>query len=315
MLEYVVRRFASFVIVLLILALFAFSLVHMIPGDAALVMLGEEATPTTIEALRQDLGLDQPLYVQFYRWVQGILLRGDFGTSVYVPRSVAQDIAQRLPVSFSLAAFTVMISAFVGVPAGIVAAIKHGSWVDRLTIAATTIAVSMPEFWLGLMFVVLFAVQLRWFPSGGYVPLSESIGGFLRSLFLPSLALGLKWAALVARMSRSSMLDVMHEDYVNTARAKGLPEKVVLLKHVLRNAIVPIITVLGLIFGVALGGAIVIETIFTLPGVGRLLINSIARRDFPIIQGAILIYGLLFCLVNFGIDILYVYLDPRIKYG
>ena len=313
MLAYSLRRFGSFALVLLLVSVFAFSLAHLMPGDPAFVLLGQEATKAEIEALREDMGLNDPLLVQYGQWLGGAI-RGDLGRSLYGPRFVADEIIAKFPVTASIALFTLIIACTVGISAGIVAALKQGTWLDRLSIAIATLGISIPEFWLGLTLILVFSVMLGWFPVGGYVPLRENPARYFLSITLPSLALGLKWAALVARMTRTALLEVLNEDYVRTARSKGLRETSVVVKHAIRNAMIPIVTVVGLVFGITLGGAIIIETVFNLPGTGRLLINAISRRDYGFIQGIVLCYGGFYCIVNLLVDLAYVYLDPRIKY-
>jgi len=284
------------------------------PGDPAFVLLGQEATKAEIEALREEMGLNDPLLFQYGRWLGGVI-RGNLGRSLYSPRQVAGEIVAKLPVTASVALFTLFISCTVGISAGITAAIRRGTWLDRLSIGVATVGISIPEFWLGLTLILVFSVMLGWFPTGGFVPLHEDPARYLLSITLPSLALGLKWAALVARMTRTALLEVLNEDYVRTARSKGLRETTVVVKHAIRNAMIPIVTVVGLVFGITLGGAIIIETVFNLPGTGRLLINAISRRDYAFIQGIILCYGGFYCVINLLVDLTYVYLDPRIKYS
>jgi peptide/nickel transport system permease protein len=312
---YIVRRVGSFLITLFTLSVFAFGLLQMVPGDAISMMLGEEATPQSVEELREELGLNRPLLQQYFDWVGGIVTRGDFGRSMFVPTTVTRELARRLPITLGIAVYSVLVAAVVGIPAGMIAAIWQGSAWDRLTVAMSTLALSVPGFWLGLNLLLLFAVVLRWFPSGGIGSFSESPLSWIQALTLPSMAIGLKWAGLLTRMTRSSLLEVVREDYVTTARAKGLSEGKVLIRHALRNGIIPIVTVVGMIVGLALGGAVITERVFNLPGTGSLLINAITRRDLMIAQGVILLYGVGFCVVNLIVDLLYVYLDPRIRYS
>ena len=313
MLSYTINRIASTLIVLLLIAVFAFFLIRLAPGDPVLVMLGEEATEEAHVRLREQLGLDKPLHIQFFDWMKQVLA-GNLGKSIYMERTVTETLMRKLPITMTIAVATVFIAAIIGIPVGVLAAVKRLTWIDNLLSASATIGISIPGFWLGLNLILVFAVYLRWLPVGGYVPLSEDPVLYLKSMFLPSFALGIKWSALVVRMSRSCMLEVLRQDYMNTARSKGLTEKIVVLKHGFRNAVIPIVTVLGLVFGLALGGAIIIETVFSIPGVGRLLILSINRRDFMVVQGIILVKGFIFAMVNLFVDLSYAFIDPRIRY-
>jgi len=312
-LRYSAKRVSSSLIVVVLISVFAFALVRLAPGDAALVMLGEESTPEAVAKLREYLGLDRPLILQYFTWAKQVF-RGDLGVSVYMETTVAEVVVTKFPVTLAIAVATVLIAAGVGIPLGIIAAVKRLTWIDQAISTVSIMGLSVPSFWLGLNLMLVFAVWLRWFPTGGCVPASEGFFPFLKSIFLPSFALGIKWSALVVRMTRSCMLEILGRDFMQTARAKGLRESVVVLKHGFRNAVIPIVTVLGLVFGLALGGAIIIETVFSIPGIGRLLVFSIARRDYSVVQGIILIIGLNFTAVNLLVDLTYGMIDPRIKY-
>jgi peptide/nickel transport system permease protein len=313
MLPYLVRRLGATVPVLLVVSAVVFSLIHLTPGDPVSIMLREESDPATAAALRRELGLDRPLPVQYLTWL-GRAVRGELGRSIRTNQPVTEAIRDRLPVTLWLAAAATALALLVALPAGIVSAVRRNSVAD---VAGTLVAlsgVSLPNFWLAILLIFLFSVTLGWLPPLGYVsPLRDPSGG-LRSLLLPAITLGTAMAAIVMRMTRSSLLEVLQLDYVRTARAKGLAERPVLLRHALRNALVPVVTVVGLQAGALLGGAIITETIFALPGVGRLLVDAIFQRDFPIVQGVVLLLALNFLLVNLLVDLAYAWLDPRIRY-
>jgi peptide/nickel transport system permease protein len=292
----------------------SFLLIHIIPGDPAAVMLGTDATPQEIEKLREDLGLNEPLHVQFYRWISRVL-RGDLGDSFFMGRPVAVALMERLPATILLAVAALFFAILIGMPAGIIAAVKQGSVIDQLVMVIALIGVSLPSFWIGLNLILVFSVNLRWLPSGGYVPLTENFIDGLRCLLMPAFALGFMQAALIARMTRSSMLEVLRQDYIRTARSKGLSEQVVVGLHALKNAMIPILTVIGTAFGVLLGGAVIVETVFAYPGIGRLVVSAVQRRDYPVIQGALLLISAIYVLVNLLVDVLYTLIDPRIKYN
>jgi peptide/nickel transport system permease protein len=311
---YVVRRLLALVPVLLIVATTGFFLIYLTPGDPAAVMLGPDATTDDLENLRRIMGLDEPLVVQLARWY-GRTLRGDLGYSIFLQRPVLQAIAERLEPTTLLTALALLVAVALGIPAGVVAAVRRNTWLDQLSMGVALLGVSIPGFWLGLNLILLFSVYLGAFPVAGYVPIAESPSGALRSLVLPAITLGIGAAALIARMTRSSMLEVLGQDYVRTARAKGNRERRVIFGHALRNAMIPTITVIGLALGGLLSGAIVTETVFALPGVGRLVISSVLRRDYPVVQGVLMFIAAVYVLVNLLIDVLYLYLDPRVKYA
>jgi peptide/nickel transport system permease protein len=311
--RYIARRLWSLLPVLFVVATVVFFLVHLTPGDPAAVILGADATPEALAELRARLGLDQPLPVQFARWCVRVL-RGDLGESLFLRRPVTQAIAERLEPTFLLAGLATLIAVLIGIPTGVLAAVYHNSWLDRLCMGIAIFGVSMPNFWLGLNLIFLFALTLALLPVSGYVPLADNALHTLRFLLLPAFALGFPQSALIARMTRGSMLDVLSQDYIKTARAKGLRELVVLYKHALKNTMITVLTVIGLVLAITLSGSVVIETVFGLPGIGRLIINSVLRRDYPVIQGAVLFIAASYVLVNLLIDVLYVYLDPRITY-
>jgi peptide/nickel transport system permease protein len=310
---YILNRLLTLIPTLLIVATVGFLLIHLAPGDPVALMLGEEADLRDVELLRRELGLDQPILVQLVRWF-GRLFRGDLGYSLFLHRPVLTAIIERLECTLLLTFYSLVISVGLGVIMGIVAAVKHNTIIDQSMMVVSLLGLSMPSFWLGLMLIWLLALGLRWFPSSGYIPLAEGVIANMRSLFLPSLTLGFIGAAPIARMIRSSMLEVLNLDYIRTARAKGLKEGSVILTHAFRNALIPTVTMVGMTVGGLLAGAIIVETVFALPGVGRLVISSIARRDFPAIQGVLIFTASIFVVVNLIVDVLYVYLDPRVKY-
>lgn len=314
MLNYTVRRLISSIPVLLIVAVMVFTLIHMIPGNPAAVMLGSDATQAEVDALTQKLGLDQPILTQMLRWFGG-MLRGDMGDSIYYGRPVTQVLAERLEPTFLIVGYAILVAMAIGVPLGVLAAVNHNGMLDKLCMIVSMVGISCPSFWLGLNLVILLAVQHSIFPSVGYIPVGE--GGLFTALYyitLPSLALGLQRSASIARVTRSSMLDVLNNDYVRTARAKGLGELVVIAKHTLKNAMNPILTQVGMSLAQLIGGAVVIETIFNIPGLGLLAFDSLKRRDYPMIQGHILFVALAYILINLVIDLMYRAFDPRVDY-
>ncbi len=313
MIGYIVRRLFGVVPVLILVALGSFLLVHLVPGDPAMVMLGSDATPEQLRSLRTQMGLDRSLPEQFLIWVREAV-RGNLGESFFLGRPVTQALMERLPATMQLAVLSLVFSLLIGIPAGIAAAIRQNSWWDQAVMVTAMGGISIPSFWLGLALILVFSVQLGWLPSGGYVPLWEEFGAGLRALVLPAVSLGFMQAALIARMTRSSMLEVLRQDYVRTARSKGVREWGVIVKHTLKNAMIPVITTIGTAFGVLLGGAVIVEIVFTYPGLGRLVVLAVQRRDYPLVQGALLLTSVIYVLVNLAVDLLYSVFDPRIKY-
>lgn len=313
MLTYIARRLLTAIPVLLLVSLIAFLIMRLVPGDAASVLAGPSATPDEIETLRMALGLDRPAHVQLATWYWR-LLNGDLGDSFTLGRSVWQAIAERAPVTLSLSLYALVLTVVAGILLGIVAAARQNTWIDGTAMAVALVGVSLPNFWLGLMFIFIFAVLLGWFPSGGYIPLAEDPTGWFISLTLPAVSLAVMQIGLLARMTRSSMLEVLRQDYIRTARAKGLSEAAVFGKHALKNALIPIITLIGIMFSLMLAGAVVIETVYSLPGIGRMVISAIQRRDLPVIQGGLVLVGTIFVLINLVVDVLYAYIDPRVQY-
>ena len=305
MLQYVIKRLLSTIPVLIGISLLLFFMLRMLPGDPAQVLAGLMATPDEVELIRHQLGLDRPIHVQ-YAFFLGRLARFDLGRSARTQNPVTEEIWARLPNTMMLAVVAITLACLFGIPAGIISAVRPYTWLDYVVTSTAIFGISMPVFWLGLMLVVVFAVWLQWLPAGGT--------GTWRHVILPSFTLAAFVVAFIARMTRSSMIEVLSQDYTTTARSKGLKEQVVVIKHALKNALIPIITVIGLQFGMLLGGAVLTETVFAWPGVGRLIVDSILARDYPVIQGAILVFGLLYILVNLVVDLLYAYVDPRIRY-
>ena len=310
---YILRRIVATIPVMLVVAVLVFLMLRLTPGDPAAVIAGDNANAEQIAAIRTRLGLDQPIVVQFFIWF-GQILRGDFGESFFFKKTVAELIASRLEPTLALSLSTILIAVAVAVPLGVLAAYKQGTLIDRIVMGFSVLGFSVPVFVIGYSLIYLFAIQLNWFPVQGYQRLADGLGGFLARLVLPSLTLSVIYIALIARMTRTSVLDVMGEDYIRTARAKGQVERKVLFNHALRNAAVPIVTVIG--FGVALliGGVVVTESVYTIPGLGRLTVDAVLARDYPTIQAVILLFSLSYVLINLLVDVTYTFFDPRIHY-
>jgi peptide/nickel transport system permease protein len=296
-----------------VVALFVFSLLYLSPGDPAAIIAGDLATEDDIARIREKLGLNQPYFVRFGTWVWAVL-HGDLGISIFTNLPVMQLIGQRVGPTLSLTLCTLVISVLVAVPLGVVAAARAGRWIDRAVMGFSVGGFSLPVFVLAYMLIYLFSIRLEWLPVQGYRPMSEGLWQWARHLILPSIALGTVYIALIARMTRAAMLDVLAQDYVRTAQAKGLAPHAVLLGHALKNAAVPIVTVIGIGVGLLIGGAIVTETVFALPGVGRLTVDAILRRDYPVIQGIVLMFSAAYVLVNLAVDLSYMFFDPRVRY-
>ncbi len=303
---YVIRRLLLAIPVLIGVSILVFAIIRFIPGDPARAVAGVNASPEYIEQVRRDLLLDQGVHVQYYVYMSN-LLQGDMGRSTFTRRPVTVELMQRFPNTLLLSATAMAFAIIFGMAAGIVSATRRYSLFDNTSMLLALFGVAAPVFWLGIMFQLLFSVQLGWLPSGGI--------GTWKHLVLPALTLGLATTALIARITRSSMLDVLGQDYITTARSKGLVERVVVYKHALKNAMIPVVTVMGLQFGTLLGGAVLTETVFSWPGVGRLMVDSILARDYPVVQGAVLVLAVLFVTINLVVDIIYAFLDPRITYG
>ena len=313
MLVYVVRRLLAVIPVMLVVATVSFILIRLAPGDPASVIAGPYATGDDIARLQRSLGLDQALPVQLVKW-WGRLARGDLGDSIFLRRPVLEAIFERMEPTLLLTAWSMLVAVAVGVPAGVVSARYHNTTVDQSLMAFALIGLSIPNFLLGLLMILFFGVWLGWLPVAGYVPLEGGLWLNLRSLIMPSLALGLVQSALIARITRSSMLDVLREQYILAGRSKGLSERVVIYKHALKNAIIPTLTVIGITFALLVGGAVVIETVFNIPGLGRLIISAVLRRDYPVVQGVVLLIALTYTAINLLVDLAYLAIDPRIRF-
>lgn len=310
---YIVRRLLLAIPVMLLVAVTTFLLLHMTPGDPVAVLLGPDATTEQIEELRESLGLNDPVLVQLLNWFKH-LARGDLGTSLFLNKPVTAAILERAEPTLMLTLLASLVAVGIGLPLGVISAVRRGTPIDAGSMLAAMIGISMPTFWLGLNLIFIFGVKLRWLPVAGYQPLTEGLWDSVRYLIMPALTLGAAQGALLARMTRSMMLEVLNEDYIRTARSKGVGERRVILRHALRNAFIPLVTVIGLTFAVLISGAVVTEQVFSIPGVGQLLIRAVLRRDFPLIQGIVLLIAFLYVVINLIVDLIYVFLDPRIHY-
>ncbi len=313
MLGYILRRILAVIPVMLLVAIFVFLLLRLTPGDPAAIIAGDMATPAQLERIRETMGLNQPLHIQFITWI-GQLLRGDLGTSLISNTPVSGMIASRMGPTLAIALLTIVMSVLLAVPMGVLAAWKHRTAADYAVMTFSVLGFSIPVFVIGYIFILIFSLKLGWFPVQGYTPISAGIGPFLHNAFLPALTLTTIYVALIARMTRANMLEVLGEDYIRTARAKGAPERRVLFRHALKNAAVPILTVIGTGFALLIGGVVVTETVFNIPGIGRLTVDAILARDYPVIQAMILLTSFLYVLVNLLIDLSYSLFDPRIRY-
>lgn len=313
MARFVVERLAATLVVLAIVSFVSFCLMQIVPGDPAVILAGVGAPGEQVAKIRQEFGLDQPFLIQLLRWYGGVI-HGNLGQSVLLSRSVVAAIVECLPPTLSIALFAFITSVAVGLAAGLTAALYQNRWIDRVVLGFSTLGVSVPSFWLGLLLIVLFSVKLGWLPAGEYVPLSTDPVQWLKSLVLPGISLALLNIGYLARITRTALIDVLHEDYIRTARAKGLSGWLVISRHALANTVLPILTVVGIMFSLMLSGSVVIETVFTIPGLGRLMANAILSRDYPVIQGTLLVTGAAFALINLAVDILYAFADPRVRY-
>jgi peptide/nickel transport system permease protein len=308
-----VRRLLGALPILLIVSLITFGMIHLIPGDPAIAIAGMMATPEQIENIRRDLGLNQPLMAQLWDWYAN-LLRGDLGRSLLLGQPVVQVTLVRLPVTVALSAYALVLTLLIGLVSGIVAALRQNTWVDQVAMVLAMLGISLPSFYLGLLMIIVFAVDLRWLPTGGYIALGDDPLGWLATSTMPAFSLALLLAGLLARITRSTMLEVLRQDYIRTARAKGLPNRTVVLKHALANALIPITTVVGIIVSLLISGSVVIETLFSIPGIGQLLTQAVLNRDYQMVQGGLLITTALLVLVNICVDVGYALLDPRVRY-
>src|SRR6202000_410795 len=313
MLAYAARRIVATVPVMLIVAFCVFSLLYIAPGDPAAIIAGDQATPADVERIRASLCVDRRVLVRFGEWLWQIL-HGDLGTSIFTNLPVSHMIQQRIEPTLSLMLLTIVFAIVVAIPLGVVAAWKQGSWIDSAVMVLAVFGFSTPVFVMGYILAYIFALQLDWLPVQGFNSISDGIVPFLRNLTLPTVALGLIFIALLARITRATMLDVLSQDYVRTAKAKGVGQRAVLFVHALKNAAVPIVTVIGIGFAALIGGAVVTESVFAIPGLGRLTVDAILRRDYPVIQGVVLLFSFVYVLVNLGVDLLYTVFDPRIRY-
>ena len=309
---YLMKRLLSIIPVLLIVAVIVFFIIHLIPGDPASVILGEEATPEEVQTLREELGLNLPIYEQFLQWFAGIF-QGDLGSSIYMNMPVLDAFIGHIGPTISLALLAQSISIIIAIPLGIIAAKRRGTHVDQLFMIIAMLGLSIPSFLLALLLMLIFGVNLQWLPVAGYSPISSGLWNHLQFMILPAISLGAIQAAVISRMTRSSMIDILNMNYIKTAKAKGVKDRVVVYKHALRNAFIPILTILGETFGSLITGAVVTETVFNLPGIGQLVINAIVRRDYAVIQGTILIIAFSYLILNLIIDLLYGMVDPRVR--
>ncbi|MCK6427773.1 MAG: ABC transporter permease [Burkholderiaceae bacterium] len=313
MLRYTLKRLLATIPVMGVVALFVFSLLYISPGDPAAVIAGDIATEEDIARIRAQLGLDQPYFVRFGHWLAD-LARGDLGTSIFTKLPVSTLIAQRIEPTLALTVCTLIVAVSLAVPLGVIAAARAGGWIDRVVMAVSVLGFSVPVFVIAYGLILLFAVQLDWLPVQGYRSLADGFGPFIQHMILPSVALGIVYMALIARITRATMLDVLAQDYVRTATAKGLAPGTVLTRHALKNAAVPIVTIIGIGVALLIGGVVVTETVFAIPGLGRLTVDAILRRDYPIIQGITLLFSAVYVLVNLLVDLSYSLFDPRIRY-
>jgi peptide/nickel transport system permease protein len=313
MLAYIVRRILATIPVMAVVALFVFSLLYIAPGDPAAVIAGDQATPQDVERIRESLGLDRPYLVRFGAWVWDIA-RGDLGVSIFTNLPVSRMIQQRIEPTLSLMLVTLVLAISIAVPMGVLAAWKQGTMIDRAVMAFAVLGFSVPVFVVGYLLAYYFALEWDLLPVQGYTPFAQGFWPWLENLILPSIALGSVYIALIARITRATMLEVLQQDYIRTARAKGVGQRSILFLHALKNAAVPIVTVIGIGIALLIGGAVVTESVFAIPGLGRLTVDAILRRDYPVIQGVILLFSFVYVLVNLAIDLLYTLFDPRIRY-
>ena len=313
MIAFIVRRLFATIPVMLVVAVFVFLMLRLTPSDPAAIIAGDNATAEQVADIRSKLGLNEPILTQFFIWISKIL-RGDLGESFFFKKTVAELISDRIEPTLSLSFFTILLAVIVAVPLGVLAAKRHGSWVDRIVMGFSVLGFSVPVFVIGYSLIYVFASELRWFPTTGYKRLHDGIGPWAYYLVLPTITLSVVYIALIARMTRTSMLEVLSEDYVRTARAKGQIERKVLFRHALRNAAVPIVTVIGLGIALLIGGVVVTESVYSIPGLGRLTVEAVLARDFPVIQAVILMFSFVYVLINLLVDLVYSVLDPRIRY-
>ena len=313
MLAYIAKRLLATIPVMAIVAIFVFAMLRMTPGDPASIIAGAAATTQDVDAIRARLGLDRPLLAQFFVWI-GNMATGDFGESFFFKKQVAELVADRIEPTLMLSLTTMILSIAIAVPLGVIAAYRQGTWIDRIVMGFSVLGFSVPVFVIGYLLIYVFAIELNWLPVQGYQRLSEGVGGCLLRLILPSITLSVIYIALIARITRTSVLEVLGEDYIRTARAKGLTNYTVLMRHALRNAAVPIVTVIGIGIALLIGGVVVTESVFSIPGLGRLTVDAVLARDYPTVQAVILLFSFVYVLVNLLVDLAYTGLDPRIRY-
>ena len=313
MFSYILRRLAATIPVMLVVAILVFLMLRLTPADPAAIIAGDNANAEQVAEIRKRLGLDQPILTQFVIWIKK-LGQGDMGESFFFKKQVVELIADRLEPTLSLAVLTIFIAAMIAIPLGVFAAYRQGSWLDRIVMGFSVLGFSVPVFVIGYLLIYVFAIQLNWFPVQGYQRLSQGFGGWLQRLILPAVTLSVIYIALIARMTRTSVLEVMNEDYIRTARAKGQTEFKVLVRHALANAAVPIVTVVGLGIALLIGGVVVTESVYTIPGLGRLTVDAVLARDYPTIQAVILLFSLVYVVINLAVDLTYTIFDPRIRY-
>jgi peptide/nickel transport system permease protein len=313
MIGIVLRRLGSAVPILVIVSLITFAMIHLIPGDPAAAIAGLSATPEQIQVVREELGLNQPLLSQLLHWY-GALLHGDLGRSLLMGQPVVQVTFERLPVTLALSAYALVLTLILGLTSGVIAALKQNTIFDQLAMMLAMVGISMPNFWLGLLMILFFAVWLGWLPTGGYIAFTDDPIGWLRTSTMPAISLALLQVGLLARITRSTMLEVLRQDFIRTARAKGLPYRTVVIKHALSNALIPITTVVGIVISLLISGSVVTESLFSVPGIGQLLTQAVLNRDYPMVQGGLLIVTAVLVLVNILVDVSYAMLDPRVRY-
>jgi peptide/nickel transport system permease protein len=314
MLEFMLRRTLVALPVLLLVSLISALIMEMVPGDPAVLIAGQSATDLELAQIREQLGLNRPFVSRLFDWYMA-LARGDLGDSILLNRPVTQAIVERVPVTLAVAGSALMLTILLGVPCGVLSAVYANTWIDQALLTFSLLGVSITNFWLSLMLIVLFGVMLDWLPAGGYIPFADDPLGWVKCLILPAFSLALLQVGLLARITRATMLEVLQQDYVRTARAKGLPVLMVVGKHAFKNVLIPVITVIGISFGLLLSGSVVIETVYSLPGMGRLLANAVFGRDYPLIQGGLLVTAAVLVLLNLVVDVLYALVDPRVRYG
>lgn len=311
--QYILRRLLQTIIILFVLSIVCFLLLHLIPGDPALSVLGDEASKEEIENLRKELGLDRPILIQYFSWLWGVL-QGDLGTSIIYRESVTSLILSRIWPTVHIGIISFLISLVIGIPLGVIAAVKRGGWIDDVVSTIANIGMALPNFWLGILGIYLFSLTLGWLPVQGYTSLSEGIWASTKTIIMPSLVLGLSSMAILARQARSSMLEVIRQDYIRTARSKGLKNKVIIRKHALKNAIIPVVTLAGLMLPNVVGGSVIVEQVFNINGLGRLMLQSVFDQDVVVVQGCLIIIAITVSIANLLVDISYAYFDPRIRY-